>query len=165
MPSPFNLVASVPTKKKKMVVDALNGYHSLPLSKEATIATTFITEWGRYRYCRTPMGFHASGDAYTKRFDDITAGQLRVIRCVNDSLLWDDTISDSFWHTFEYLKLCGDNGIIFNKDKFQFAQDNIEFAGFEVTSEGYKPLKRIISAIQDFPTPLITYLLNLKLIS
>ena len=73
-PSPFNLVSTIPARTRKTVLDAWNGYHSLPLSKGTREATTFITEWGRYRYCRAPMGFHASGDAYTRRLDDITAG-------------------------------------------------------------------------------------------
>ena len=68
------------------------------------------------------MGFHASGDAYTKRFDDITVGQPRTARCVDDSLLWDTGIEQAFWHTFDYIKLCADNGIVFNREKFVFAQ-------------------------------------------
>ena len=68
------------------------------------------------------MGFHVSGDAYARRFDDITAGYPRVARIVDDSLLWDNDIESSFWHTFDYLKLSGDNGIVFNKEKFQFGQ-------------------------------------------
>ena len=152
-PSPFDLVSTVPTQSRKTVLDAWNGYHSLALDETTKEATTFITEWGRYRYCRAPMGCHVSGDAYTRRFDDITAGQPRVVRCIDDSLLWDNSIENAFWHTFEYLKLCGENGIVFNKEKFEFAQDSVDFAGFEVTNEGYKPLKKMIDAIQNFPTP------------
>ena len=90
---------------------------------------------------------------HTRRFDDITAGYPRVARIVDDSLLWDQDIETSFWHTFDYIKLGGDNGIVFNKDKFQFAQEVAEFAGFELTQNGYRPLKKIIAAIKDFPTP------------
>ena len=36
-------------------------------------------------------------------------------------------------HTFDYIKLYADHGIVFNKDKFLFARDNVEFAGFEIT--------------------------------
>ena len=117
-PSPFNLVSAIPTHTYKTVIDAWNGYHSLSLHKDAKNAITFITEWGRYRYCRAPMGFHVSGDAYTRRFDDITAGHPRTVRCVDDTLLWDNDIENSFWHMFNYLKLCHDNGVVFNKDKF-----------------------------------------------
>ena len=99
------------------------------------------------------MGFHASGDAYTRRFDDITSGVKQLSRCVHDSILWDKDLTSAFWHTFDYLKLCSDNGVVFNKDKFQFAQDTIEFAGYEISPTGYKPPKKILAAIADFPTP------------
>lgn len=83
-PSPFNIVNSVPPATKKTVLDAWNGYHSVLLSSEAREATTFITEWGRYRYKRAPQGFHESNDGYTKQFDDITVGFPRTDRCIDD---------------------------------------------------------------------------------
>lgn len=151
--SPFHIVNVVPRGKTKTVLDAWNGYHSVPLSPEARNATTFITEWGRYRYLRAPQGFHASNDGYTKRFDDITQDFPRVARCVDDSILWDDDIATSFWHTLQYIKLCGDNGIVFNPTKFKFAEVELEFAGFDVTRDGYKPTSKLLDAIEQFPTP------------
>lgn len=152
-PSPFNQVSVVPPHTKKTVLDAWNGYHSVPLSDDARDATTFITDWGRYRYLRAPQGFHASGDGYTYRYDKIATGTPRYTRCIDDTLLWDNNIEEAFWHTIRYIKQCADNGIVFNPDKFVFAQDELEFAGFLVTSEGYRPPKRIIDAILQFPTP------------
>ena len=152
-PSPINLVSQIPRGKRKTVLDAWNGYHSLEFSPEAKSATTFITEWGRYRYCRGPQGFHGTGDAYTRRFDDITADEQRYVRCIDDGLLWDDDIEQSFWHTFDHIKMCADNGIVFNRDKFAFGRDVIEFAGFEVTMDGYRPSPKLLSSIQNFPTP------------
>ena len=125
----------------------------MPLSPESKDATTFITEWGRYRYCRAPQGYHASGDAYTRRFDDITSDFSRVSRCIDDSLLWDESIEESFWHTFDYLKHCSSNGIVFNVEKFVFCEKTCEFAGFELTPEGYRPPKRILDSILSFPVP------------
>ena len=151
--TPFSIVSTTPTDKLKTVLDAWNGYHSLPLSDDAKNAMNFITEWGRYRYQRAPMGYHASGDAYTRRFDDITHGIADVARCVDDSLLWDDTIEGSFRHTFGYLKHCSDNGIIFNAEKFVFAMEECEFAGFEMTNDGYRPPGHKLDAIRNFPTP------------
>jgi len=66
-PSPFNLISTIPTTTRKTVLDAWND--CLSLDKETKDSTTFITEWGRYRYLWAPMGLHASGDAYTRRFD------------------------------------------------------------------------------------------------
>ena len=152
-PSPINLVASIPSGKRKTVLDAWNGYHSLTLDPESKELTTFITEWARYRYCRGPQGYHGTGDAYTRRFDDITKDEQRYRRCIDDGMLYDDDIESAFWHVFDHIKLCADNGIVFNKEKFKFARETVEFAGFEVTNEGYRPSARIIAAIRDFPTP------------
>ena len=151
--SPFNQVSMIPAHTRKTVLDAWNGYHSLPLSPAARDATTFITEWGRYRYCRAPQGFHGSGDGYTRRFDDITVGMTRKTRCIDDSLLWDDSVESSFWHTVDYISHCADKGIVFNPDKFHFAEMEVEFAGFLVTANGVKPTKRMTEAILHFPTP------------
>ena len=42
---------------------------------------------------------------------------------------------------------------MFNQEKFVFAEEICEFAGFEVTEDGYRPPKRVIDAIRNFPTP------------
>ena len=44
--TPFNLMSTVPGDMKKTVLDAWNGYHSIPFAPSARDATTFITEWG-----------------------------------------------------------------------------------------------------------------------
>ena len=152
-PSPYNQASVVPPGTVKTILDAWNGYHSLPLSPAASHATTFITEWGRYRYLSSPQGFHAAGDGYTKAFDDITIDFPRKAKCIDDSVLWDDIIEHAFWHTLEYINLCASNGIIFNPTKFRFACNEVDFAGFTLTENGIKPMKQIINAIENFPTP------------
>ena len=70
--TPFEIVSTTPKNQMKTVLDAWNGYHLLPLSEKAKELMNFLTQFGRYRYLRAPMGYHASGDAFTRRFDDIT---------------------------------------------------------------------------------------------
>ena len=91
--------------------------------------------YGRYRYCRAPQGHVCSGDAYTHRADDITKDVTRQCKVLDDTLLFDNSISGNFFHTFDYLKLCGDNGITFNEEKFQFCKMEVDFAGFKVTAD------------------------------
>ena len=87
MPSSFDIVSTVLIKTRKTELDTWNGYHSLVLYETLRESRTFITKWDRYPYYRAPMGFHVSSNAYTRRLDDIMAGQLRVVRCVEDFLL------------------------------------------------------------------------------
>ena len=72
---------------------------------------------------------------------------------VDDSLLWANNIEESFHQTAKWLDLCARNGIILNPEKFTFAADTVEFAGFEITSDSVRPSRKIIQAIADFPTP------------
>ncbi|XP_071177635.1 uncharacterized protein [Mytilus edulis] len=96
-PSPFHQARSVPNGKRKTVFDAWNGYHSVPIPEEDRHLTTFITPWGRYRYKTAPQGYIASGDAYTRRYDEIVADISNKTKCVDDVLLWADSIEESFF--------------------------------------------------------------------
>lgn len=152
-PSPFIQARSVPHGKKKTVLDAWNGYHSVPICPEDRHLTTFITPWGRYRYKTAPQGYIASGDGYTRRYDEIVSGVQNKTKCVDDVLLWADTLEDSFFQTVEWLDICGRNGITLNPRKFTFGADVVEFAGFEVTPDSVRPCEKYLKAILDFPTP------------
>ena len=63
------------------------------------------------------------------------------------------TLQDSFWATCRYIDLCSRNGVIFNPQKFKFARDTVDFAGFTITLSGIKPTAAMIQSIKEFPTP------------
>ena len=151
--SPFNLAMQVPPKSFKTILDAVDGYHSVMLDEESQALTTFITEWGRYRYTRMPQGFIAAGDAYTSRYDAIIDGVLRKVKIVDDVLLHDSSIEQAFYHTFDYLTLVYQKGVVLNINKFVFCEIDVEFAGLSLTSKGVAPSKSMLSAIADFPVP------------
>ena len=72
---------------------------------------------------------------------------------MDDTLLWSNSIEASFHQTTLWLETCGTNGITLNPDKFTFAGDTVEFAGFEITDTKVRPSQKYLRAIQDFPTP------------
>ena len=55
---------AVPLNSTKTVLDAWNGYHSVPLREEDQDLGTFLTPWGRYEYCNLPLEHMAARDAY-----------------------------------------------------------------------------------------------------
>ena len=152
-PSPFHLARAVPNHVKKTTCDAKDGYHSVALTEKSCDYTQFITQWGRYRYLVAPQGYIASGDAFTRRYDSITAGVRSMVRCIDDTLLWASDTEEAFRQVTEYLYLCGKNGIVLNPKKFTFAADEVEFAGFEISMTDVRPCRRFLKAISDFPTP------------
>ncbi len=151
--SPFHQARSVPPNTYKTVFDAWNGYHSIALHEDDRHLTTFITPWGRYRYCVAPQGYIASGDGYTRRFDEIVSDIPRKTKCVDDALLYSNDIEQAFFHAVEWLDTCGRNGVTLNPTKFTFAKKTVEFAGFEITPHTVRPCPQFLEAIQNFPTP------------
>ena len=149
--SPFEIVSEVPPNTYRTTMDAWNGYHSVPIREEDRHLTTFVTSWGRFRYRTTPQGFLAAMDAYNHRFDLITREVKHKKRCVDDSILWGDTIEEIFIRTCEYLTLTGGAGIIMNPEKFVFSKKRLEFLGFEVTEDGVEPGRPLLKSILEFP--------------
>ena len=150
---PFHLARAVPPNTYKSTFDAWNGYHSVAIHDDDKHFTTFITPKGRYRYKVAPQGYIASGDGYTRRFDEIITDFPRKVKCIDDSLLWSHSVEEAFFHAVQWLDLCGRHGIVLNPTKFVFCRQSVEFAGFEVTPTTVKPCPRSLEAIQNFPTP------------
>lgn len=155
--APFKQAKAIPSNTWKTVTDAWNGFHSVPIHCDDRHYTTFITPWGRYRYKVAPQGFIASGDGYSRRFDEIIADVERKSKCVDDTIMWDedDNLESHWWRTIDFITLCGNNGIILNQSdsKFQFCKKTVDFAGFCITPTEIKPLDKYINAIKDFPVP------------
>ena len=68
---PLNIVSNIPIHSYKIVAAAYQGYHQVKLDEPSSNLTTIITEFGRYRYRRSPQGLCSSDDAYTSRFSEI----------------------------------------------------------------------------------------------
>ncbi|KAJ8335347.1 hypothetical protein SKAU_G00386890 [Synaphobranchus kaupii] len=154
--SPFHLARRIPKGTWKTVTDAWNGYHSVPLHESDRHLTTFITPFGRWRYTRAPQGFLSSGDGYNRRFDAILSDFERKERCVDDTIHYDTDLEQHWWRTIDFLSRVGQSGIVLNPDKFQFAEKNVDFAGFRVSDATIEPLPKYLDAIRDFPTPVST---------
>ena len=67
--------------------------------------------------------------------------------------MYDKTIREQFFRTCSFLTLCSSNGIIFNKEKFQFSQKEVEYLGFEITADSVRPSETYLQSIRDFPQP------------
>ena len=151
--SPFHLARRIPRDTWKTVTDAWNGFHSVPLRASDKHLTTFITPFGRWRYRRAPQGFLSSGNGYNRRFDAILSDFQRKERIVDDTLHYDTDLQTHWWRTIDFLSIVRRAGIILNPIKFQFAQQNVELAGFHITADMIEPLPKYYNAIRDIPTP------------
>ena len=127
---PFDAITGVPKHTYKTVTNAYSGYPQIPLDDESRKLMTFIIPWGSFRYLRTPVGHCSAQDAFTKRYDDIVPDGSRKLKCVDNTLLHDHSIADAFWHTYQFLSTCTENGITLHPDKLQFCRLSVTIAGY-----------------------------------
>ena len=66
---------------------------------------------------------------------------------------FDKGIEEAFYHVFDYLYLCGENGItLFTLESFKFAQ-YVGFVDYNIGFDNYKPRDDMLSAIKNFLMP------------
>ena len=78
---------------------------------------------------------------------------LASTKCIDDALLWSDSIADSFHQAVQWLDVCGRNGITLNPGKFVFSSPVVDFAGFTITMDSVLPSPKYSDAILNFPVP------------
>ena len=80
----------------------------------------------------------------------------RKERCVDDTIHYDQTLTQHWWRTIDLLTRLGQAGIVLNPDKFQFAERSVDLAGFRVSDATIEPLPKYLDAIREFPSPTST---------
>ena len=81
------------------------------------------------------------------------AGLTQYSKVVDAVCNFDRSFADYVAHVRQFLQRCADRGISSNRDKFRFGQEEVLFAGYVLSSLGYSPDPKLLSAITDFPTP------------
>ena len=67
--------------------------------------------------------------------------------CVDDTVIYDDSIEQNFYRVCEFLEISSRGGCTFNPKKFQFGSSEVNFLGFRVTENGIKPLLEVGPAV------------------
>jgi len=82
-------------------------------------------------------------------FDGLTSFR----RVVDDVVIYDKDKASHIAHVQQYLQRCQDQQISLNRNKCNFCQTKITFAGFWLSPTGYHIDSLITKAVSDFPTP------------
>ena len=90
---------------------------------------------------------------YDRRMYEAFQGLTHFRRIVDDVLVYDEDPLSHVDHVRQFLQRCEERSISLNRDKFQFCQESIEFAGFHLSSDGYHISNDVTQAISNFPTP------------
>ena len=133
-------------------MDAVQGYHQIPLDEDSSLLTTFILPWGRFRYRCAGMGLSASSDEWCRRSDKAIEGITGVRKLVDDFLVEGETVDELRQRVRRVLDNCRRFGITISERKLEIATQ-VKFAGFRISAAGVVPDPSRLKAIIDFPRP------------
>ena len=152
-PAVRDIIANIPSGTNWFAVfDCKHGYWQIELDEESKSKTTFLTEFGRYRYRRAPMGLTSSGDEFCRRTDAALAAIPNVKKLVDDLLIYGRTEQELLGTIRLVFERCRDWNITLSDKKFQYG-DEVKFAGFILNESGSSPDPDKLAAIRDFPAP------------
>ena len=151
--TPHDAVAAIGKATYFTTLDARHGYWQVPLSDSAKPLTTFITPWGRFRFCRNPQGLISAGDVFNSRTDTAFDRLTNFVKVVDDGLVHDTDLSAHYTHVRDALLRAREHGITFSAKKFQFGAPDVLYCGYRINADGYTVDKDKIAAISDFPAP------------
>ena len=153
MPNIETLLASIHNVEYITKLDMNCAYHQLELHPETRELTTFVLPSGLYRYRKCPFGLSDQPGSFQLMMDTITAGYPGVYCYLDDIIIVGKSSEehDSRLHTL--LKKLKSYGATLNREKCVYKVKQLDWLGYEISSNGIQMTDKNISAIKNLPTP------------
>jgi len=135
-------------------LDLNMGYYHIRLSEKSSDMCTIVTEFGKFRYKRLPMGVAGSPDVFQAKIYELM-GDIEGVKAYIDDLLVikKGTFSQHLEQLEEVFRRCQKSNLKLNAEKCSFGLNEIEYLGYIVTPQGVKPNPKKIQAIQAMERP------------
>ena len=153
LPTVEQVLAHISGARYFSKLDANSGFWQVPLDKESSPLTTFVTPFGRYRFNRLPFGITSAPEHFQRRMMELL-GDLQGVVCLIDDVLVHGSTKDGHNQNLDaVLKRMQEANLTLNEEKCQFCTTEVHFLGQIVDVSGVRPDPEKVAAIQNFPKP------------
>ncbi|GBG66307.1 hypothetical protein CBR_g58798 [Chara braunii] len=135
-------------------LDLKSGYHQLEIRQEDRYKIAFKTRYGHFEWLVMPFGLTNAPTfraAMTTEFRHML--DLFVLIYLDDILVYSWSLDEHVEHLRTILKRLRQAKCKANRDKCEFARQELEYLGHYVTSQGIRPLADKIEALRVWPEP------------
>ena len=133
-------------------LDANAGFWQIPLSKDSSLLTTFITPFGRYCYNRLCFGISSAPEHFQKRMSRILEGLEGVLCQMDDVLIWGATQREHDERLRKTLTRLQEAKVTLN-DKCDFSKSRIKFLGQVIDASGVSADPDKVGAVKAMAEP------------
>jgi hypothetical protein len=136
-------------------LDLNMGYYHMLLTPFSSRLCTIVLPWGKYEYCRLPMGLSTSPDVFQEKMSELMSGLEFSWACLDDLLIL--STEKGFEKHLDKLELVltrlQEAGLKISAVKSFFAQTNLEYLGYNTSREGLRPSQKKVEAILQIKAP------------
>lgn len=136
-------------------LDMRSGYHQVWVRPEDIPKTAFKTHHGHWEFKAMPLGLTNTPSTFQKAMNTILSPLLRkcVLVFVDDILIYSPTLDEHKQHLEQVFVILEDHNFLLKKSKCTFAQQQLEYLGHIISSEGVATDPKKVQAVADWPTP------------
>ena len=134
-------------------LDTNSGFWQIPLTKESSMMTTFITPYARYRFNRLPFGISSAPENFQRRMSEILEGLTGLVCLMDDILIFGKSKTEHDERFHAVLQRLQQAGVTLKREKCLFSQQSVKFLSHLVGGGELKPDPEKVKAIQEMPEP------------
>ncbi|GBG69515.1 hypothetical protein CBR_g4208 [Chara braunii] len=153
LPRIDDLLESLGGAKYFSKLDLKSGYHQIEIQPRDRYKIAFKTRYGHFEWIVMPFGLTNAPTTFqaamTTKFRDVL--DRTVLIYLDDILVYSRTLDEYLEHLRAVLERLRIAKYKANRDKCEFAQQELEYLGHYVTPQGIRPLADRVQAIQDWP--------------
>uniref|UniRef100_A0A669BXN3 Gypsy retrotransposon integrase-like protein 1 n=1 Tax=Oreochromis niloticus TaxID=8128 RepID=A0A669BXN3_ORENI len=152
LPSVEHTLGQLAGAKVFSKLDASAGFWQIPLSRDSSLLTTFITPFGRYCYNRLCFGISSAPEHFQKRMARILEGLEGVLCQMDDVLIWGTSQAEHDERQRKALVRLQEAGVTLN-DKCEFSKNRIKFLGQVIEASGVSADPDKVHAVSSMDEP------------
>ncbi|XP_062533173.1 uncharacterized protein LOC134202123 [Armigeres subalbatus] len=134
-------------------LDIKQAFHQVELTEDCRDITTFITNWGLFRYKRLLFGVNCAPELFQNLMESILAECPNTVVFIDDIMTFGSTEEEHDAEVKKTLNTLKRYGILLNDHKCKFKQTQTAFLGHILTSEGIAPAEEKVKSILQFRSP------------
>ena len=153
LPSIESLINKFNGKKYISTIDIKSGYWNIPIHKPDIPKTAFVFNGKLWEWCRMPFGLKNAPPFFQKVMNELFNDMPFVIVYIDDITILSDNAQQHKEHLLAVFNRLNDNNIKIRIDKCAFAQQSVEYLGFNIDANGARVTSKYKSKLDNIPTP------------